>query len=1235
MNRKGTRRTIQMCLIIVSMLFLTQMLPLEKSMVGNVSGGSTWIQTTEADFNLGTPNNVNITASGEVKLQEHPGFVVDEFTSHSKIGNRVNTTLDISQGDFFINSTFGGGGSDIGRSVQQTSDGGYIIAGQKNVAVFNYDAWLIKTDENGTEEWNKTFGGSSADYGFSVQQTSDGGYIIAGQTFSFSVGSYDAWLIKTDENGNEEWNNSFGGGSGDYGYSVQETFDGGYIIGGTTYSYGAGDMDLWLIKTDNIGNEEWNQTFGTFEEEEGNEAIQTFDGGFAIIGYTLGGGGSNIAWLIKTNVTGDEEWNKTYGGTSNDNVDSIKQTSDGGFIIGGYTSSFGAVSSDAWLIKTDIDGNEEWNETYGGVSSDVAYLVLETSDGGFFMAGYTRSFGTGGSDFWLIKTENNGDEIWNATYGGGQNEIAYSAQQTFDNGFVITGYTNSWSGNYDVWLIKINASMGVAKLTKFFKTYGGGGFDLGQSFVMTPDKGCLIAGYTASYGAGGYDVWLVKTDYYGNEMWNKTYGGTLRDVAYSINETNDGGYIITGFTESYGPQQSNLWLLKVDANGNEEWNRTFGGAGRELGRSVVQPGWGYTILGYTESFGAAGYNVWLIRTNDTGVEVWNNTYGGPGTDIGISLNLSSEGGYLIAGYTTSYGPANYNGWVIKTYANGKEVWNKTFGSDQIDRLYSIREVSGGYYIIGGETASWTAGNYDAWLIKTKVNGDEQWNYSYGGTQADTILSVEEASDGGYILVGGTQSFTAGSNDLWLIKTDSSGVMSWNRSIGDTDYDTASMVKPTWKGGYEIVGSTRSFGSGGYDVWYIRTDDLGFVMYTHGELTSENLLAGQSASGMNGLFCVATIPLSSSMNIQFSNDSVNWYNRNGTLDLWDGMVNGVNFFNISSLGWNGSHFSYRVEFWSNEYFSPLLHMVEFSYKRYFEFGYLISQRYNSGGPVSWDILEWSAIKPPDTNIRFQLRTAPTMLGLFGKDFVGPDGTMDTFYDSPGSVIWPGHTSEEIWIQYIVFLETADGSRTPILEDVTIFYNRIPSPPQLNAPSSGGIINDSTPYFDWDFIDVDGTQGGFQVLIDDDNNFLSVDYDSGDQDSSISFWQFPDGTGYTEIADGVWYWMVRTRDDDGDWSPYSINWSFTLDTIILPPEDISATPGSWTNSNSFQVSWTNPSDLTGIVGAYYKLYSPPTSNTDGTYVPGADITSIGGITVSGDGAHDIYVWLMDEANNVDYN
>ncbi|MCL0104799.1 hypothetical protein M1O57_04340 [Dehalococcoidia bacterium] len=356
--------------------------------------------------------------------------------------------------------TFGGADLEMAYSLQQTRDGGFIIAGSGGAGGVEYlDVWLVKTDQEGDKEWSRTFGGAGRDTVRSVQQTADGGFIIAGETRSFGAGKGDVWLIKTDEEGNKEWNRTFGGAGRDAAWSVQQTADGGFIIAGETRSFDAGKDDVWLIKTDEEGNKEWSRTFGGKRRDGASSVKQTTDGGFIIAGWTRSfGAGQKDFWLIRTDQDGNKEWSRTFGGRHTDAAFSAQQTRDGGFIIAGMRmiAFLGAGDTDFWLVKTDEEGNKEWSRTFGGRYCEGASSVKQTTDGGFIIAGDTKSFGAGGSDFWLVKTDEEGNKEWAKTFGGTDLDVAHSVEQTACGGFIIAGRTNSFgAGESDFWLIKL------------------------------------------------------------------------------------------------------------------------------------------------------------------------------------------------------------------------------------------------------------------------------------------------------------------------------------------------------------------------------------------------------------------------------------------------------------------------------------------------------------------------------------------------------------------------------------------------------------------------------------------------------------------------------------------------------------------------------------------------------------------------------------------------------------
>jgi hypothetical protein len=310
----------------------------------------------------------------------------------------------------------------------------------------------------------KTYRGPNNDHASSVQQTSDGGYIVAGRTNSFGAGNYDVLLVKTDANGNVQWAKTYGGTSADFAYSVQQTSDGGYILTGYTESFGAGGRDIFLIKTDADGNIQWAKTYGGTHWDEARSVQQTSDGGYIVAGYTRSFGPvwNGEFFLIKTDADGNVQWAKTYGGLGWDEATSVQQTYDGGYIVAGWTISFGAGDYDAFLVKTDENGNVQWAKTYGGTYWDQASSVQQTSDGGYIVAGFTASFGAGAYDLFLIKTDANGDVQWAKTYGGTDWDHASSVQQTSDDGYIVAGFTASFgAGFYDAFLVKTDENGGM------------------------------------------------------------------------------------------------------------------------------------------------------------------------------------------------------------------------------------------------------------------------------------------------------------------------------------------------------------------------------------------------------------------------------------------------------------------------------------------------------------------------------------------------------------------------------------------------------------------------------------------------------------------------------------------------------------------------------------------------------------------------------------------------------
>ncbi|MFC2168858.1 CFI-box-CTERM domain-containing protein [Acidobacteriota bacterium] len=376
-------------------------------------------------------------------------------------------------------------------------------------------------------QWARTYGGSEDDYASSIMQTFDGGYVVAGSTQSFGAGYDEFQIFKLASDGTIEWQKTFGGNIYDYANSIRQTSDGGYILGGQIAIYNDGKY-VFILKISSSGDVEWKHYYknplhttpdpnsGLDTHRFGAEVRsiqQTNDGGYiAACQAYLSESDKYDIWILKLSPNGDVEWSRAYVGPLDERVYSIKQTAEGGYIFAGHTNSYGTGNYDLWILKIDLEGRIEWQKTYGGMQQEFAYSIVQTNGSGYIVAGSTFSYGAGKADFWLIKLSAKGNIEWQKTYGGSETETAYSIQQDFDGGYIVGGVT--WS-----------------------------------------------------FGAGKNDIWILKLNVLGDIEWQKSYGGIRDEDASSIKQTNDGGYIVAGSTFSYGAGNEDFLVLNLFSNG--------------------------------------------------------------------------------------------------------------------------------------------------------------------------------------------------------------------------------------------------------------------------------------------------------------------------------------------------------------------------------------------------------------------------------------------------------------------------------------------------------------------------------------------------------------------------------------------------------------------------------------------------------------------------------------------
>ena len=412
------------------------------------------------------------------------------------------------------------------------------------------------------------------------------------------------------------------------------------------------------------------------------------------------------------------QWELSLGGTDIDDATSIAITRDSGLIVSGFTQSDNGIffsqnhgDDDYYIVKLDKSGNVQWQRLYGGSDEDIPSTIQQTRDGGYFIAGYSYSNdgdvtgNHGGVDYWVVKIDSSGNIQWEHCYGGSDGDVANSAAQTKDGGYIVAGTSLSINGD------------------------------------VTPPS------IRTGNGKGDF-CWVVKLDSIGNIQWEHSYGGSIADNAQNISQTYDGGYIISGdaignggdVTGNHG--DADYWVVKIDSMGNKLWEKSFGGSGTDQSYSMQQTrDSGFIITGYSNSINGdvtgnhGGYDCWVIKLNDTGKIIWENSYGGSNNDgsgyFGAcnSIVQTKEGGYIIA-----------------------------IGSNSNDQ-----EVTGNH------------GNYDYWIVKIDSLGKIQWEQSYGGSDDDEPTSIQQALDGGYVIVGGSSSIDGevtdnhGKIDYWIVK----------------------------------------------------------------------------------------------------------------------------------------------------------------------------------------------------------------------------------------------------------------------------------------------------------------------------------------------------------------------------------------------------------------------------------------------------------------------------------
>jgi len=508
----------------------------------------------------------------------------------------------------------------------------------------------------------------------------------------------------------------------------------------------------------------------------------------------------------------------------NDFGHAITTDSVGNIIIAGATESFGAVFQDVFVAKYSPSKELLWNITWGGSGNDQGYDAVVDSTDNIIVTGVTDSFGSGGSNAFVLKYSPSGEKLWNVTWGGVNYECAYGVSVDSTNNIVVTGYTNSsGAGLDDVFVAKYSSSSALIWSQTWGEYYNDQGYDIAIDSV----DDIVVAGCTDNSGTGGYNTLVMKYTSLGEYQWNLTFGGG-NDFGRSISVDSADNIVIAGYKYVFEISGWDAFVAKSHATGSLLWDRVWGGINDDRGYSVTQDSLGNILIaGTTESFGAGGADVFVANYSETGVLLWNSTWGGSESDYGNDVTVDSTNHALVVGYTDSFSSTLglYDTFILHVSAD--PLWQTTWGGPTTDNGQSVAVDSANNMILTGFTDSSGLGSNDAFVVKYSFSGNLLWSKTWGGNLDDRSYGIAADSASNVIIAGYTDSFGVGLYDAFVAKYSNSGGQLWNRTWGGTSNDYGYDVTVDSADNIIVTGSTRSFGAGRYsDVIVIKYSPTG-------------------------------------------------------------------------------------------------------------------------------------------------------------------------------------------------------------------------------------------------------------------------------------------------------------------------------------------------------------------------------------------------------------------------
>jgi hypothetical protein len=853
--------------------------------------------------------------------------------------------------------SFGGTGQDDVQQVLPTADGGYLFAGVSLSATGGnktspfygiQDIWLVKTDASGNMQWDSTYGGDQSESLNAIVHAQDGGYLFGGSTnttalvtgnlTTLSVGLNDFWLVKTNENGVIQWQRNYGGTSADDLRSIVPTSDGGYLLGGTSLSgitgnksaASFGNRDYWLVKIDVDGNIEWDKAYGGGLNDDLRSVLPLSDGGFLLAGHSISlisglkseirngpGPTQNDFWIVKIDANGNFIWDKTIGGTGDDQLAQALLLNDGNILLIGESGSSTATGvktapfygglNDTWVVKIDQAGDILWNQAYGGAATDLPFSASPLANGQVMISVTSNSapdpdptvstktlpnFGAG-NDVWLVLIDNDGNQVKDYVYGAPGGDNSRRVFPTSDGGVIMVSQsttavggnkTVSTNSGNDMWIAKLGGNVQLSAtartsticagedLTVDYANIGCGNFGAGNNIRIELSNAAgsfaspvLLNTAATTANSGNYTVTIPAA----------TPGGQLYRIRVISTNPVDTAFIGDIFS-IVPPERCNCTDDLVSI-----WQRSFGGLASDLPQITLPTSDGGYLSGGISFSGVSGNKdapiygdrtMWIVKTDGLGNKQWDSSYGANDIQqMGTMVN-AADGGYLLAGFTTSTNPTIGNQttpscgqsdfWVVKINANGVIQWQNTYGSTSNEFLNSAIATPDGGYLLGGfasgapncnRTAT-VVGNSDYWVVKIDANGNAQWDQAYGGSGADVLRSMLVMPDGGYLLLGNSSSTISGvktedrfgpttaTNDFWIVKIDANGNYVWDKTIGGTGNDQPVSAISLADGNILLLGQSTSgqntglktapFFGGTNDIWAVKINPSGNIIWNN-------------------------------------------------------------------------------------------------------------------------------------------------------------------------------------------------------------------------------------------------------------------------------------------------------------------------------------------------------------------------------------------------------------------